>query len=77
MRERGIHIRPPEPDESLRFHPRCPYGTDAYPCMLALVRNTLTDKPQAVVRTALSSCGEKIERMSYGPTGGGAMAVVD
>jgi putative DNA primase/helicase len=36
--------------------------------MVALWRNILTNKPQAVHRTALSPDGKKIDRMSVGPT---------
>src|SRR5262249_30721587 len=43
--------------------------------MVALVRNIETDEPQAIHRTALSlgPRPERIDRLSLGPTGGGAI----
>jgi hypothetical protein len=45
------------------------------PCLVALVRNILTDEPQAVHRTLLTSDNppQKITRLSRGPTAGGAI----
>jgi hypothetical protein len=62
-------------DEALAFHPCCPFGNDRLPCMLALVRNIKTNEPQAIHRTALTLSPEpqRIDRLSFGPTGGGAI----
>jgi hypothetical protein len=62
-------------DESLGFHPACPFGGEQLPCMLALVRNIESDQPQAVHRTAvkLGPRPERIDRLSLGPVGGGAV----
>lgn len=62
-------------DESLGFHPSCPFGGDRLPCMVALVRNIETDEPQAVHRTALKlgPKPERIDRLSLGPVAGGAI----
>jgi hypothetical protein len=63
-------------DESLGFHPTCPFGSDRLPCMLALVRNIESDEPQAVHRTALDLSGklpQRIDRLSFGPVAGGAI----
>jgi putative DNA primase/helicase len=62
-------------DESLGFHPACPFGSERLPCMLALVRNIETDEPQAVHRTALKLAPrpERIDRLSLGPVAGGAV----
>src|SRR5258707_15543176 len=38
----------------LRFHPACPFGDARHPCLIALVRNIITDLPQAIERTALN-----------------------
>jgi hypothetical protein len=62
-------------DESLGFHPACPFGDERLPCMVALVRNIQTDEPQAVHRTALKlgPRPERINRLSLGPISGGAV----
>jgi phage/plasmid primase-like uncharacterized protein len=76
---RGIVELPSESGEVLRFHRRCPFGrgvdskTIYRPCMLALVRNAVTNEPQAIYRTALTSDATKLGRMAYGPTHGGAI----
>jgi putative DNA primase/helicase len=52
---------------------------ERFPAMLCLVRNILTDKPQAVHRTALTPHGTAIERdgkklrMALGPISGGVI----
>jgi putative DNA primase/helicase len=51
--------------ETLRWHP------DGL--MVALVRNIHTDAPQAIHRTFLTPDGEKFDRKSLGPVGGGAV----
>jgi hypothetical protein len=72
------------PDAVVRFHDACPfgYGDDRQllrtPAMVALVCNVLTDRPQAVHRTALDCSGRKVEvggrgRMALGPLKGGAV----
>jgi hypothetical protein len=74
VQHRGIGTFPPDIDEVLRFHPRCIFGADQfYPCLLALVRNIVTDEPQAIIRTALATTAEKIGRMALGPTANGAI----
>jgi hypothetical protein len=54
-------------DQSLGFHPSCPFGNERLPCMVALVRNIETDEPQAIHRTALTTGPrpERIERLSF------------
>ena len=44
-------------DESLGFHPSCPFGNERLPCMIALVRDIVTDAPIAIHRTALDLSG--------------------
>jgi putative DNA primase/helicase len=57
----------------LRFHPSCPYGGSRYPCLLALMRDVRSNKPQAIMRTALTEAGEKIGRMALGLKSGAAI----
>jgi len=76
-------ILPLDADDCLRFHPRCPFGknddgrTIYTPCMVALVRNAVTNEPQAIHRTALDLSGRKVSigggRMAFGPIAGGAI----
>ena len=67
----------------LRFHPACPFGDARHPCLIALVRNIITDEPQAIVRTALNpdgttlKIGGKTARKSLGLTSGGAVKLSD
>jgi hypothetical protein len=44
-------------DESLGFHPSCPFSGERLPCILALVRDIKTDAPIAIHRTALTTDG--------------------
>jgi hypothetical protein len=62
-------------DQSLGFHPSCPFGNERLPCMLALVRGIRSDKPQAIHRTALTGEAkpQRIDRLSLGPVAGGAV----
>jgi hypothetical protein len=74
VRVRGVDIEQiPELDESLRFDPACPFGDDTPPCLIALIRNIVTDEPQAIQRTALGADGRKIDRRGLGPKTGGAI----
>ena len=76
-------ILPPDSGDCLRFHPRCVFGKNAAgityaPCMVALVRNVITNQPQAIHRTALDQEGHKVEiggrdRMALGPIASGAV----
>lgn len=64
--------------EVLRFLPACPFAGNRTRAMVALVRNIVTDEPQAIHRTALSLDGQKVEvngkdRLALGPIGGGAV----
>jgi hypothetical protein len=38
---------------TLRFHASCPYRGARQPCMVALLRDIITDAPRAIQRTAL------------------------
>jgi putative DNA primase/helicase len=54
----------------IRFHPRCPFGTERHPCLVALMRDVVTDEPRAIIRTALTPAGQKIDRKMLGPKAG-------
>jgi hypothetical protein len=62
------------------WHPSCPYGKGFNAgCMVALVRNIVTNEKQAIHRTPLSHDGRKLKvgeeaaRKSFGPVSGGAI----
>jgi hypothetical protein len=63
----------PDLDDVLRFAPRCLFGNERLPCVIALVRDIVTNEPVAIQRTAIDSSGKKIGRLSLGPTKGGAI----
>lgn len=69
--------------DALRWHPFCPFGKARVGCMVALVRNIVTDAPQAVHRTAIDPGGRKLSqlgsngRLSLGPVGGGAVKLAE
>lgn len=50
--------------EDIRFHPFCPFGKGRkLPCIVALMRNIITNEPQAIHRTAILPDGsDKDER---------------
>src|SRR5262249_7169832 len=73
LRSRAILELPPAANEVLRFHPRCTFGGERHPCMLALMRDAITDAPRAIQRTALTQAGRKIDRMTLGPKAGAAV----
>jgi hypothetical protein len=57
-------------DEVLRFHPRCPFGAGArHPCLLALMRDVVSDEPTGIHRIALTPAADKIERRMLGRGG--------
>jgi hypothetical protein len=80
---RGLVVPDGVSGRVLRFHPACPFGTTTYPCLIALVRSIITDKPQGIVRTALNPDGTKLKidgktaRKAKGPTKGGAIKLTD
>jgi hypothetical protein len=61
----GIH-------ESLRFHPRCPFGSDTVPCIVALMCDPVSDAPVGIHRIGLKMVDgkvAKIDRMALGKMG--------
>jgi hypothetical protein len=83
LARRGITQLPPDVNESLRFHHNVIFGQDDagrrrfVPCLLCLVRNVITDKPQAVHRIGLTPDGDKLERLALGPIADGAVKLWD
>ena len=76
LRRRGVPYGGP----ALRWHPSCPFGKGVRAgCMVGLVRNIITDEPQAIHRTAIDPEGRKLSgmgsngRLTLGPIGGGAV----
>jgi len=60
---------PADIDQALRFHPRCPFNGVRHPCLLALMRNAITDEPGGIQRIALTPEGRKIDRRMLGYSG--------
>lgn len=58
---------------ALRFHPNCPFSNERHPAMVALLRDILTNEPQAIHRTALTPSGAKIGRKFLGSNSGAAV----
>ncbi|EJW11719.1 virulence-associated protein E [Rhodovulum sp. PH10] len=78
LARRGLGLPDEAAGEAIRFHPCCRFGLAHVPCMLSLVRNVVTNEPQAIHRAALTLDGHKAEvggmsRMSLGPTVDGAI----
>ena len=63
--------------EALRWHPACPFGKERYGCIVALVRNIVTNDPQAIHRTAIDASGRRRDRKALGPIGSGTVKLVD
>jgi hypothetical protein len=58
--------------DSLRFHPNCIFGPDRQPCLLALMRDAISDAPVGVQRIGLAQDKGrvvKIKRMALGCLG--------
>jgi DNA polymerase len=55
------------PGEALRFLANCPFGPGTrHPCLLALFRDVGTDVPAGVLRSALTTDAQKIDRRMLG-----------
>jgi len=60
--------------EALRFHPRCPFGANnRVPCLIALMRDPLSDRPVGLHRTALTRDAngriDRSDRKMFGKAG--------
>lgn len=79
LKSRGLGLPGEAAGEAIRFHERCKFDAEYHPAMICLVRNVITNEPQAVHRTALTSGGTAIKRegktyrLSLGPISGGAI----
>lgn len=62
---RGIDVNklPSTVHESLRFHPRCPFGSDTAPCILALMRDPISDAPVGIHRIGLKTDNDRIDKL--------------
>jgi putative DNA primase/helicase len=72
LRSRGIEV-PDEVLDALAFHPACLWGSATAPALVALIRDTITDEPVGIHRTALTAGGHKIGRKALGLKSGGAI----
>ena len=73
LARRGIDVSelPTGISGALRFHASCPFGIETrQPCMVGLFTDTITAKPRAIHRTALTSSGDKLDRRMLGPAAG-------
>jgi putative DNA primase/helicase len=71
---RGIDVSklPADIHRCLRFHPRCTFGPATRPCLIALMRDPITDAPLGIQRIALEQRDgriEKIDRRMLGRAG--------
>jgi DNA polymerase len=68
---RGIDLNelPLDLDAVLRFHPRCPFNGIHHPCLLALMRDVVTDESTGIHRIALTPDAQKIDRWTLGNAG--------
>jgi DNA polymerase len=62
-RDIDITRLPTDIDESLRFCPNCVFGDARLPCLIALMRDPLTDEPIGIQRIALKHRNGKIEKV--------------
>jgi len=79
LMRRGLIVRA---SDSVRFHPACPFAGKYITAMIALVRNIVTNEPQAIHRTALDIAGNKVKidgkcRLALGPTANGAIKLTN
>jgi hypothetical protein len=65
-RARKIIELPPDVHEALRFHPWCRFGDSTHPCLVALLRDAITDEPTGIHRIALTSASKLIGRKALG-----------
>jgi DNA polymerase I-like protein with 3'-5' exonuclease and polymerase domains len=69
---RGIDLGalPSKVDDILRFHPRCVFSPGKrLPCLLALMRDPISDVPTGIQRIALTPEAQKVDRMALGTAG--------
>lgn len=64
LRSRGLELPDETAGEAIRYHAHCAFGAERHPAMVCLVRNIVTNEPQAIHRTALGPDGRAIKRDS-------------
>ena len=63
-REIDVSKLPPTIHDVLRFHPHCAFGARTYrPCVLALMRDPVTDAPVGIHRIGLMEAHGKVDRI--------------
>ncbi len=62
---------------AVRFHPHARFGLKHHPCVVALMRDIVTDEPCGIHRTALDDGGLKIARRMLGRAKGSAIKLVN
>jgi len=77
LTHRGLSL-PADAHDVIRYTPACPFAGSRTPAMVALVRNVVTDVPQAIHRTALTLEGQKAvvngrDRLALGSFRGAAV----
>jgi putative DNA primase/helicase len=76
---RGLVLRPGVDGRVLRFHPRCPWRTEAgelihVSALLGLYRDIHSDEPTAILRRGLTPDGRKLGKpLALGPKAGCAI----
>lgn len=76
---RGLNFAALQGSDALKWHPECPFGGERVGCMVALVRDIVTNEPKAIHRTAIDRDGRKRSdlrsngRLALGPVAGGAV----
>jgi hypothetical protein len=76
LASRGLELFDDMAGRVVRFHPNCPFGPgQRLPCMVTAFRSIVTDKLQAIHRSALTSDGKKIDRKMLGSVGGAAIKI--
>ncbi|MEP7452825.1 toprim domain-containing protein [Phyllobacterium sp. SB3] len=79
LQRRGISYSGPD----IRWLESCPFGRERVGCMVALVRDIMTNEPKAIHRTAIDREGNKRSnlgangRLTLGPISGGAIKLSD
>jgi putative DNA primase/helicase len=79
LKSRALDLPDEAANEAVRFLPDCHFGPERFPAMVCLVRNIVTNEPQAIHRTALAADGTAIKRdgkthrLSLGPVASGAI----
>ena len=82
LKSRKLELPDAAAGEAIRFHSRCKFDSEWHTAMVCLVRNIITNEPQAIHRTALAPDGTAIKRdgktlrMSLAPITGGAIKLV-